>query len=152
MCSSVTAWPPRWQEQLILRQQPGFFWHVLPCCSAGDPFPKDLLRARVPALSDEPRGGCLCGSCSPGAGLFQLFPGCHCRREAEVFIHFTPHCESQAGCVWGSSGHSAVTSPCVEGSWPPGTGALHSVPTQPGRHPWEWCRKLWDEESKPLLE
>lgn len=45
-----------------------------------------------------------------------------------MFIHFTPHCVSQARCVWGSSGHSAVTPPCVEGaSRPPGTGALHSV-------------------------
>lgn len=24
LCSIVTACPPRWQEQLILRQQPGF--------------------------------------------------------------------------------------------------------------------------------
>lgn len=45
-----------------------------------------------------------------------------------MFIHFTPHCVSQAGCVWGSSGHSAVTLPSVEGaSRPPGTRALHSV-------------------------
>lgn len=127
MCSSVTAWPPRWQEQLILRQQLGFM--AGPALSFHwEPISQRPAETRGPSSVRQASGWVLVWQLLPRSQALSAFPGCYCRRAAEVFIHFTPHCVSQAGCVWGSSGHSAVILPCVGGaSWSPGTGALHSV-------------------------
>lgn len=65
-----------------------------------------------------------------------------------MFVPFTPRWVSQAGC----GGALAILQqhpPC----WG-GTCGLQELvpflllPTRPGRHPWEWCTKLWVKRQR----
>lgn len=61
-----------------------FYGRTCLLLSTGDPFPKGLLRPRIPAPADKPLGGSFVAAgppvsmCLAGAGLFHLFPGCPC--------------------------------------------------------------------------